>query len=47
MVELKRPSVSIGKEQYRQIEDYLEFILNEYQFNSQTRRWKFYAIRIK
>jgi len=47
MVELKRPSVTIGKEQFRQIDDYLDFIMKEDQFNSQTRRWKFYVISNK
>lgn len=47
IVELKRPNVPIGKEQFRQIDDYLDFIMNEEQFNSQTRRWKFYVISNK
>jgi hypothetical protein len=47
MVELKRPSVTIGKEQFRQIDDYLDFIMKEDQFNSQTRRWKFFVISNK
>ncbi|KAB2859590.1 MAG: ATP-binding protein [Flavobacteriales bacterium] len=47
MVELKRPTVIIGKEQFRQIDDYLDFIMKEEQFNSQTRRWKFYVISNK
>ena len=47
MVELKRPSVTIGKNQFRQIDDYLDFIMKEDQFNSQTRRWKFYVISNK
>ena len=44
IVELKRPSVTIGKEQYRQIEDYLNFIVNEVKFNSQLRQWKFILV---
>ena len=44
IVELKRPSVAIGKEQYRQIEDYLNFIVNEVKFNSQLRQWKFILV---
>lgn len=44
IVELKRPGVNIGKEQVRQIEDYLEIIINEDEFNSQKRYWKFYVI---
>ena len=47
MVELKRPSVTIGKEQFRQIDDYLDFILKQDQFNSQTRIWKFYVLSNK
>lgn len=47
MVELKRPSVTIGKEQFRQIDDYLDFIMQQDQFNSQTRKWKFYVISNK
>ncbi|WOD43176.1 ATP-binding protein [Hwangdonia lutea] len=44
VVELKRPSVVIGKEQYRQIEDYMNFIMSENQFNSQLREWKFIIV---
>lgn len=44
IVELKRPSVKIGIEQYRQVEDYLEIIIKESQFNSQKRKWKFFLI---
>lgn len=47
MVELKRPSVTIGKEQFRQIDDYLEFILKEDRFNSQTRLWRFFVVSNK
>ncbi len=44
VVELKRPTVIIGKDQYRQIEDYLDFIKHEKRFNSQLRRWKFFVV---
>jgi hypothetical protein len=44
IVELKRPSVTIGIKQYRQIEDYLRLIKNEPQFSSQSRLWKFYVV---
>lgn len=44
IVELKRPSVIIGKEQFSQVEDYLIFIKNEPRFNSQLRKWKFILI---
>jgi len=47
MVELKRPTVTITKKEFRQIDDYLDFILKEDQFNSQTRIWKFYVISNK
>lgn len=47
IVELKRPSVTIGKEQFRQVDDYLDMIMKNDQFNSETRRWKFYVVSNK
>lgn len=44
IIELKRPTIKIGKDQLRQIEDYLDIIIRDDQFNSQKRIWKFYAI---
>lgn len=44
MVELKRPSIDIGVEQVRQIEDYMEIIRTDEVFNSQKRKWKFIVI---
>lgn len=44
IVELKRPNIVIGKDQYSQIEDYLIFIKDEPRFNSQLRKWKFILI---
>jgi len=45
IVELKRPSVVIGKEQYRQIEDYFDFILSRDEFKSvEYRKWKFFLV---
>jgi len=44
IVELKRPSVVIGDEQFRQVEGYLRFIIEEERFNSQIRKWKFVII---
>ncbi|MEA3451717.1 MAG: ATP-binding protein, partial [Bacteroidota bacterium] len=44
IVELKRPTVTIGKKQFRQVDDYLDFIVNEEGFNSQTRLWKFFVV---
>ncbi|PXY01411.1 ATP-binding protein [Marinifilum breve] len=44
IVELKRPSVVIGKKQFDQIEDYIRFIIKEPKFNSELRRWKLILI---
>lgn len=44
IVELKRPSVIIGKEQFRQIEDYRDIILKEPRFQSQRRKWIFIVV---
>jgi hypothetical protein len=44
IVELKRPSVVIGKEQFRQIEDYRDIILGEPKFQSQQRKWIFIVV---
>ncbi len=44
IVELKRPSIVIGVEQFRQIENYMRFIVEEEQFNSQHRKWKFLLV---
>ena len=44
IVELKRPSVVIGKEQFRQIEDYRDIILKEPKFQSQRRKWTFIVV---
>ena len=41
IVELKRPSVVIGSEQFQQVERYLRFIIEEERFNSLRRNWKF------
>ncbi|HQK40846.1 MAG TPA: ATP-binding protein, partial [Flavobacterium alvei] len=40
IVELKRPSVEIGKVQFDQIEEYIRFIINEPKFISELRTWK-------
>lgn len=44
IVELKRPSVIIGKKEFRQIEDYMNFIIEDEAFNSQLRLWKFILV---
>ncbi len=43
-MELKRPSQDIGKEQYRQIEDYLDYIKNDQELWSKLNSWKFYLV---
>lgn len=44
ILELKRPSVVVGKAQYDQIENYIRFIINEPKFNSDMRKWKLILI---
>lgn len=44
VVELKTPKKVLSKEVLRQVEDYMDIIRNNPQFNSQTRRWKFIAV---
>lgn len=47
IVELKRPNVIIGAEQFQQVERYLRFIIEDEKFNSVTRTWKFILVGIK
>lgn len=44
IVELKAPSVVLSKKVLRQVEDYMDFVRKQPQFNSQYRRWKFIAV---
>lgn len=44
IVELKRPTIVIGKEQFDQIEEYIRFIISEPAFNSELRKWKLILI---
>lgn len=44
IVELKRPSVVIGNEQFQQVERYLRIIIEEERFNSSYRNWKFILV---
>ena len=44
VVELKAPRVPLSKDVLRQVEDYMDFIRSNPQFNSQQRRWKFIAV---
>lgn len=47
LVELKRPTVTLSKKEFRQVDDYLDFILKRDNFNSQKRIWKFYLVSNK
>lgn len=47
IVELKAPSVVLDLKIYRQVEDYMNLISNEGQFNSSIRKWKFIMISEK
>jgi Histidine kinase-, DNA gyrase B-, and HSP90-like ATPase len=47
IVELKRPTVTIGTKELRQVEDYLEIIRNDPAFNSDKRCWKFFVVSNK
>ena len=44
VIELKAPKVVLSKKVLRQIEDYLDFIRKQPQFNTQLCRWKFVAV---
>lgn len=44
IVELKAPSVTLNKTVYRQIDDYMDFIIRQPAFSSITRKWKFIAV---
>lgn len=44
IVELKAPKVPLTKKVLRQIEDYMDFVKKQPQFNSELRRWKFIAV---
>lgn len=44
VVELKAPNIVLSKRVLRQIEDYMDFIRKQPQFNSQRRNWKFIAV---
>jgi len=46
IIELKRPSVTIGMTQFRQIQDYMNLIIHTPEFNGDTRIWKFYLVGI-
>jgi len=44
IVELKAPGITLTKKVLRQIEDYMDYIRKQPQFNSQHRRWKFISV---
>lgn len=44
IVELKAPKVILSKKVLRQIEDYMDFVIKQPNFNSEYRRWKFIAV---
>lgn len=47
ILELKRPSVNVGVEQYRQLEDYRNIIRSNPTFKSGLREWHFYIIGVE
>lgn len=44
VVELKHPNIKIGKNQFNQVDKYLEVILSEPLFNGSNMNWEFYLI---
>lgn len=44
VVELKAPRVLLTKKVLRQIEDYMDYVRRQPQFNSELRKWKFIAV---
>lgn len=44
VIELKAPNIVLSKKVLRQIEDYMDFIRKQPQFNSQYRHWRFIAV---
>lgn len=44
VVELKAPKVPLTKKVLRQIEDYMDYVRRQPQFNSELRKWKFIAV---
>lgn len=44
IVELKAPRVLLTKKVLRQVEDYMDYVRRQPQFNSELRKWKFIAV---
>lgn len=47
ILELKRPKVTIGIKQHRQLEDYKNALLSFPKFNDPSHQWSFYVIGVK
>ena len=44
VVELKAPKIMLTKKVLRQVEDYMDYVRRQPQFNSELRKWKFIAV---
>jgi hypothetical protein len=44
VIELKHPNIKLGRNQYIQVDKYLETILSESEFNAPNMSWEFYLI---
>ena len=44
VVELKAPRIPLTKKVLRQVEDYMDYVRRQPQFNSEFRKWKFIAV---
>ncbi len=44
VVELKAPRITLTKKVLRQVEDYMDYVRRQPQFNSELRKWKFIAV---
>lgn len=44
VVELKAPKITLTKKVLRQVEDYMDYVRRQPQFNSALRKWKFIAV---
>jgi len=44
VIELKHPNIKLGRNQYIQVDKYLETILSESEFNAPNMAWEFYLI---
>lgn len=44
VIELKHPNINLGRNQYIQVDKYLETILSEGEFNANNMSWEFYLV---